>query len=191
MKLGAMWVAGALLCGGTALADESEARRNRLTFGPASLLFGAVTLEYERVLGDAFSVFVGARIEPQSGLGLIGSVGGVYWPEQLGAGGSAGIRIYPEGRALSGLWAGPEFYAIRQQLSLKYAGSINQYNTTAAGLVMLGYSFLYPGGFSFSLGGGLGPGVASWNASPIDSEIVPYKGAFLSVGLNANVGWAF
>jgi hypothetical protein len=192
MKLKAMLVFGALLSATTVLADEGDVRppilasgpsaqpqgrMNRITLGPGTLLVGAITMEYERALNERISVFAGPRITPWDG--------DIIQPTRgLALGGSAGVRFYESGRALSGTWSGVEVHANYQS---SYRGSFGtEHNRTAVALYMVGDSYVAPSGFTLTVGCGAGVGVEDATSSQLRlGPVIP------SVGFNFNLGWAF
>lgn len=97
---------------GTAFADtpgseaaqqiEAEAAgpRNTVTISPINLIFGTVSLEYERRLGSHASLFVGPEV-----LLPFGAFRGLDEDESLfGVEGRIGVRLFPFGNALEGFY---------------------------------------------------------------------------------------
>lgn len=159
-------------------APPAEHFLNRVTLGPASLIVGALTLEYERAVGPTLSVFVGPRLEYSGDLVIPGV-------RPNGIGGSVGLRYYRDGEAPSGFWFGPELYGMAKR---PLDSDPNDRSDTVLGLLMLGYTFVGQGGFTFSIGGGAGGGYI-W-AKEADT-LVRLHGAVPGFGFQSNLGWAF
>lgn len=123
----------------------SPKRLNRITTGPLSVLavpLLGISLEYERALTEKVSLFAGPR-------------GGVLLLPHLSL--SIGARYFPVGKdvAPAGFWFGPELWSGYTGRSLQELGNfvIEEFL-----LGMVGYTLIYPNGFTMSFGAGIGGG---------------------------------
>jgi hypothetical protein len=141
----------------------SGRRMSRLTVAPGSLLFFAVGMEFETAVGDDSSFYVGPQV----------SLVGVREPDSYAFDIHVGVRLFPNEsqRAPKGFWIGPEARVSAARTSSVSAMALALLGTT-------GYTFVTSGGFTASLGGGLGGAISS-------------VGLILAYGLHGNIGYAF
>lgn len=121
-----------------AVAAVVERPKNSVTVNPAGLVFGFFHVEYERRLGDRLSVFVEPsffRMSQQGGL-------------LTGPGLTAGVRIYPFGKAVEGMFIAPELYAT--YLDRTYDSDEGKPGFGAGAAV--GYTFIFFNVIDLSLG---------------------------------------
>lgn len=143
-----------------------------LYFAPLSLLFGNVSVEYERPLSQGVSFFVAPAVSLPFGitaaaLNAVGALSGVTY-SYFGAGVTTGARFYLTQDAPRGFFVGPELTA--NFLSLSASGSGASATASGVGFAaigVLGYALINEGGFAFSggIGGGVGGGGVSASAS--------------------------
>jgi len=154
---------------------------NRVTLSPLSLLGVALSVEYERVVNEGLSVFVGPSFfgsgfitQPLMGFSFFG--GSV----------DAGLRIFPAGAAPSGFWVGPQARVLMAAISdpiINATGYIGSLVATA------GYTSVSRNGLTLSAGGGLGLGYGL----QVDPTTGVMSGPELGpmAALHFNLGWAF
>lgn len=147
MKRAKLWVTAALvLAPASALAQRDARPRNIVVIHPLSLITGYLDLEYERALGDFFSLYAapGAIFSRTRYLDGTSSLG--VFSASLDVGG----RIFPLRRSPSGFFIDLGFGAYGSNFNAEY----RERGLGWRGLVGLGYTLVLGGHFVASLGAG-------------------------------------
>lgn len=163
---------------------EPPRRLNRLTFSPLPLFVLALGVEYERVVNDSVSFFVGPTFVA-TGL-LLRSTGLSVFGGSL----DTGIRVFPLQGDLApmGFWTGPQ---LNFSLTALGAGGSSVSAYTGSLVAMAGYSYIADGGFTVSCGVGLGAAYGSTLLTAGGSFGVTDPLLGLAVALHFNLGGAF
>jgi hypothetical protein len=161
-------------------APATAAPQNTITFNPVALVFGAISLEYERAVADSVSVFVSPKVLAFNAYGLDDGT------SIFAAGASVGARIFLSGTAPEGTWLSPT-------VGVAYVNiDVGEEEATVVGYegeVLFGHTWIWNSGFALSLG--IGGGYADYSAestNPDDDEI-GLRG--FTVAGRASIGWAF
>jgi hypothetical protein len=168
-------------------AQDAAAPANLIDINPVTLLWGEVSVEYERALGSAFSLLVGPQLLLFNGplSTQYASQAGI---QPKGAGLTLAMHFFPGAQALRGLWIGPEVDA-------NWA-TANVNNITVSGAVfsvygIIGYTFLPGPNVAISLGIGGGRRLNSATGTDANGNTVVELGAGWVPTGRAAIGYAF
>lgn len=166
--------------------SEMEAPKNRITVAPVPLLFGWMSVEYERAITPRLSLVVGPQLQP--GFTLLRSHG-----IHQGARVSLGGRYFLTGHAPFGVWTGLEVVPTYEQTSIP--GERYLWRTTRAitGLGTFGASLrfgLFTGSAGLGLGGGFMDQNLPSNVRANYPAILSHRGFYPALSGHLNVGMA-
>ncbi len=145
--------------------DDGGPRSFALLTDPASLLFGAIGVEGDLVLGDT------------AALGI--EVDALAAGPATGASASLGAPLFPQGVALHGFYMYPRLFAARAWSAGAHADVLGVGAT-------LGWEWTLPVGFTLRLGAG----AAIDRPAGGDAGVVPSMVGFRPL-LDGSLGWAF
>jgi hypothetical protein len=155
---------------------------NTLRVYPLNLVEASLEVEYERVLGRAFSVYVSPRM--RVGPGLFDREDGLD-TDVLGRGVSAGVRwAFLACSPLSGLWLSPAVGVDRTRVT-RDGARVEDTRWHVQALAGLTLPFAGAGVFSVGLGPRLQLGEVSVEEARVDTDVL------VRFVLQASVGWAF
>jgi hypothetical protein len=168
--------------------DSGPPPSNLIDVNPLSLLFGEVSVEYERSLGSAVSIVIGPHAILFKSVIDTSAYGGSVGFTPTGAGLSLGLHIFPGAQALHGFWIGPEVDA--DWASATISGiSVSGASYSVFGI--LGYTFLPTSNIAISLGLGGGRRLNSVTATDANGDTVVEFGTGWVFTGRAAIGYAF
>ncbi len=139
-------------------AGEPQPQKNLVMFNPVSILFGVISLEYERALAERISLSILGAFVTLSSEGT--SVTGI--------GGGIAPRFFIAKKALNGLFISPGI----ELVSITGKNDDTDESSSAFGFiipVILGYTWIWGQEAGFALS--LGAGAAYWNLSVLDLDV--------------------
>lgn len=141
------------------VATRRAVPENVITADPGALLFGQVSVQYERALTSFVSLVTGLR--GQYGLATFGWIGspGSQQSARYGGGADLGVRFYFQGFAPQGFYLGVEGAAmwmhVESQPSLWPPTSVQRSLAGGQVGVHLGHQWIVSRAFALALGAGL------------------------------------
>lgn len=145
--------------------DEGGPRSFALLTDPASLLFGAIGVEGDLVLGDTAALSIEADALAAG--------------PATGASASLGVPLFPQGVALHGFYMHPRLFAARAWSAGSHADALGVGAT-------LGWEWTLPVGFTLRLGAGAAIDRPVGGDAGVVSSLVGFRPL-----LDGSLGWAF
>jgi hypothetical protein len=176
-----------VLCHGPIARAQDATPSNLIDFNPGTLLWGEVSLEYERALGQAMSVLIGPQLLPFKGV-IDNSYASQTGIQSKGAGLTLSFHFFPGVQSLRGFWIGPEADATWASASV---GNITVSGTVFGVYGIAGYTFLPGPNVAISLGIGAGRRLNSVTGTDASGNTVVELGPGWVVTGRAAIGYAF